>query len=177
MRLLLLHPDDPPLAGPWVRQRWDAVFDLARSGWAACERWSRFFGCPVKPVDGLRNGYAEIGKVRELLQLGLGRLLDREGLDWWELTAILVHQHLESLVLLWKFANDVPLDGEVWITREGFEADALRLWLGARLHVISSPAVLIRKGPRHYLNRLWRLPNAQVVQVLGDKYDAGYRIR
>ena len=174
MRLLLLHPDDSPLAGPWAGQRWDAVFDLARSGWAACERWTRVFGCPVKPIDGLRNGYAEIGRVRELLQLGLGRLVDREGLDWWELAAILVHQHLESLVLLRKFANDVPRNGEVWITRNGLEAHALRLWLGTRLHVISSP---VRKGLRHYLSRLWRLPSAQVVQVLGDKYDAGYRVR
>jgi hypothetical protein len=172
-----LHPDDSPLEGPWVRQRWDTVFDLARSGWAACERWARVFGCPVQPIDGLRNGYREIGKARELLQLGLGRLVDREGLDWWELTAIFVHQQLESLVLLRKFVDDLPPDAEVCITRDCFEARALRYWLGERLRVISSPAAPSRKGPRHYLNRLWRLPTAQVVQVLGDKYDAGYRVR
>ncbi len=177
MRTLLLHPDDPPLAGPWVRERWDAVFDLARSGWAACERWVRVFGCPVKPIDGLRHGHAEIGKVRELLQMGLGRLVDQEGLDWWELTAILVHQQLESVVLLRKFVDDLPPDAEVSITRDGFEARALRSWLGERLRVISSPGAPARKGPRHYLNRLWRLPSAQVAQVLGDKYDAGYRVR
>ncbi len=177
MRFLLLHSEDSPLAGPWVGQRWDVIFDLARSGWAACERWSRSFGCPVKPIDGLRNGNTEIGKVRELLQLGLGRLVDREGLDWWELTAILVHQSLESLVLLWKFANDVPQNGEVWITRDGFEADALRLLLGARLHVISSPTVPSHKGLRHYASRLRRLPAVHVLQIVGDKYDAGYRVR
>lgn len=177
MQVLLLHPDDRPALGPWVGQRWDAVFDLARSGWAACERWSRVFGCPVKPIDGLRDGYAEIRKVRELLQLGLGRLIDREGLDWWELTAILVHQQLESLVLLRKLADDLPQHGEVWITRDGFEADALRLLLGARLHVIPSPTTPSRQGLRHYLSRLHRLPRAQVLQILGDKYDAGYRVR
>jgi hypothetical protein len=177
MQVLFLHADDSPRSGPWIGRHWDAVFDLARSGWAACERWSRDFGCPVKPIDGLRDGYAEIGRVRELLQLGLGRLVDKEELDWWELTALLVHQQLERLVLLRRLANDVPPDGEAWITRDGFEADALRLSLGARLHVIRSPEASSRKGPRHYLNRLWRLPNAQVVQVLGDKYDAGYRVR
>ena len=177
MKILLVHPDDRPLSGPWVGQRWDAVFDLARSGWAACERWSRAFGCPVKPIDGLRNGFAEVGKVRELFQLGLGRLVDREGLDWWELTAILAHQRLESLVVLWKFANDVPRDGEVWITRGGFDADALRPVLGSRLHVMPSQAASSRRGAGHYLSRLWRLPNSQVIQVLGDKYDTGYRIR
>ncbi|MFY9558885.1 MAG: hypothetical protein WAQ52_01505 [Terriglobales bacterium] len=131
----------------------------------------------MRPIDELRDGYNEIRRVRELLQLGLGRLVDREGLDWWELTALLVHHQLETLVLLRKLANDLPPHGEAWITRDGFEADALRLSLAGRLHVLPSPGAPLRKGLRHYLNRLWRLPSAQVVQTLGDKYDAGYRVR
>src|SRR2546423_8884727 len=103
MKILLVHTDDRPMSGPWVGQRWDAVFDLARSGWSACERWSRIFDCPVKPIDALRNDATAMGRVRELLRIGLGRLVDREGLDWWELTAILVHQQLEALVLLRMF--------------------------------------------------------------------------
>jgi hypothetical protein len=177
MRILLLHPEDSPLVGPWLGQRWNAVYDLARSGWDAYERWSGALGCPVKPIDGIRDGLTEIHKVSELLKLGLGHLVDREGLDWWELTAIMVHQRLESLVLLWKLANDVPRDGEVWITRDGFEANALRLRLGTRLHLIPSTAAQSRKGLRHYADRLRHLPIPQVLQILGDKYDAGYRVR
>ena len=120
---------------------------------------------------------SQIGQVRELLQLGLGRLVDAEGLDWWELTAILVHQPLESLVLLKKFADDLAPGAEVFVTRDGFEARALRLLLGARLQVISSAAAESRKGFRHYLDRLRRLPNAQILEILGDKYDTGYRVR
>ncbi|PYX33963.1 MAG: hypothetical protein DMG80_03935 [Acidobacteria bacterium] len=177
MKILLLHPDDSPLAGSWVEQKWDAVYDLARSGWAACERWSRIFGCTVKPIDGLRDGYAEIRKVRELLQYGFGRLVDREGLDWWELTSIFVHQPLENVILLRKFAEQVAPLAEVWITRDGIEAAALRQWLGTQVRVIAPLAKTGRKGPRHYLNRLRRLPGAQGLQILGDKYDAGYRVR
>ncbi|MBI3475468.1 MAG: hypothetical protein HY010_07030 [Acidobacteria bacterium] len=177
MKILLLHSEDSPLAGPWTGERWDVVYDLGRSGWPACERWSRAFGCPVKPIDGLRDGLAEIQKVRELLQLGLGRLVDREGLDWWELTAILVHDQLETVVVLRKLANGLPDDAEVWITRDGFHANALRQLLGARLHVIPSPAVRSRNGVAHYVNRLRQLPAAQVVQILGDKFDVRYRLR
>jgi hypothetical protein len=177
MKILLLHPEDEPLHGPWIGLRWDAVYDLARSGWAACERWSRVFCCPVRPIDGLREGGKQIGRVREVLQFGLGRLLDREGLDWWELTALLVHQHLESLALLRKLAEDLPPDAEVAITRDGFEAGALRLLLGKRLRVIASPAAQSGKGLRHYRNRLSRLPGAQILEILGDKYDTGYRVR
>jgi hypothetical protein len=177
MRILLLHPDDPPLEGPWIGQAWDVVFDLGRSGGHAYQRWSRVLGCPVQPMDGVRDGHAEIHKVRELLQLGLGYLVDREGLDWWELTAILVHFQLETLVVLRKLANQLPADAEVWITRSGFEAAALELLLGARLRVISSPAAPSRRGVRHYLGRLRQLPAWQTVQIVGDKYDAGYKLR
>jgi hypothetical protein len=177
MQVLLLHPDDGALAGPWIGHRWDAVFDLARSGWAACERWARVFGCPVRPIDALREDGSQIRRVRELLQLGTGRLVDQAGLDWWELTAILIHQQLESLVLLRKFVDGLPPEAEVSITRDGFEAQALRFWLGKRLRVISSPAAPPEKGLRHYADRLSRLPGAQVLEILGDKYDTGYRLR
>jgi hypothetical protein len=177
MRILLLHPDDSPLAGPWVGQAWDAVFDLARSGGPAYERWSRVLGCSVQPMEGIRDGHAEIHKVRDLLQLGLGYLVDREGLDWWELIAILVHLQLETLIVLRKLANQLPPDAEVWITRSSFEAAALGLLLGARLRVISSTGGPSRKSIRHYLSRLRQLPARQIVQILGDKYDAGYRLR
>src|SRR6266446_2988356 len=33
MRILLLHHEDSPLAGPWVGQGWSDVYDVARSGW------------------------------------------------------------------------------------------------------------------------------------------------
>src|SRR5215813_9349148 len=110
MRVLLLHSEDDPLSGPWAGQRWDRVYDLARSGWAACERWSRTFGCPVTPIDALRDGFAEVTRVGELLRFGFGRLLDSEGLDWWELTSIMVHQQMEWVVLLRKIAAELPPD-------------------------------------------------------------------
>ncbi len=177
MRILLLHLEDTPLTGPWIGQPWDLVFDLARSGAPAYERWSRVFGCPARPVDEVRDGQAEIRKVGELLKLGLGHLVDNEGLDWWELTAILFRFQLETLVVLRKWADRLPPDAEVWITRSGFEADALRLWLGARLHVLSSHAARPRKGLRHYYERWRQLPASSVLQVLKDKYDTGYRLR
>jgi hypothetical protein len=177
MKILLLDAADDPLSGPWIGQRWDAVFDLARSGWAACERWTKVFGCPVKPIDALREGNSQIRQVRELLRLGLGHLVDEEGLDWWELTAILVHQPLESLVLLKKFVDELARGAEVFITRDGFEARALRILLDVRLHVISSAKAGSDRGFRHYLDRLRRLPNAQILEILGDKYDTGYRVR
>src|SRR5262249_13505934 len=160
MQVLLVHPDDHPLAGPWADQKWDGVFDLARSGWVACERWSQALRCPLKPIDSLRDR-SRMDRVRELLQWGIGRLVDEHGLDWWELTSILLHQYLETLVLLWKFVDHLPPDARVFISRDGFEAHALRSLIGSRLHVCEARSGTDRKGLWHYADRLRRLPKAQ----------------
>ncbi len=177
MRILLLHREDDPLAGPWTGQAWDVVFDLGRGGWAAYERWAQEFRCPVQPIDGLKKGNSEIHRVRELLQAGRGRLVDREGIDWWELTALLIHEQLERLVLLQKFSEGISGGAEVFITRDSFEARALRLMLGDRLRVMDHKAASANKGLTHYGQRIKRLSSAQILDVLGDKYDGSYRLR
>ncbi len=177
MRILLLHGEDEPLAAPWLNQPWDLVFDLGRAGWVACERWTRAFGCPVRPMDGLKKGHSEFQKVRELLQMGRGRLVDQEGIDWWELTSLLIHEQLEKLVLLRRFVEDLAGDAQVFITREGFEARALRFMLGQRLQVIDNNAACQSKGLAHYGRRIKHLSGAQILDVLGDKYDGAYAWR
>ena len=177
MRILLLHPEDGPLEGPWAWQRWDAVFDLGRGGESARERWSHSFGCPVNPLDDLKPDNREISKVRELLKAGLGRLVDEEGLDWWELTAIEIHERLESLVRLRELVDELPPQADVSLSRGGFYAEVLKPLLGTRLHVIPGNEVAAQKRLRHYWNRLRQLPMAHVLQTLGDKYDMGYRVR
>jgi hypothetical protein len=177
MRILLFHREDQPLAGPWIGQSWDVVFDLGRGGWAAYERWAQAFRCPVQPIDGLNRDNSRTRRVRELLEWGRGHLVDREGIDWWEMTALLIHQQLETLVLLNKFAENVAPGAEVFITRNGFEARALRLLLGDRLQVMGQKAAPTRKNATHYVQRIKRLSGTQILDVLGDKYDGAYRVR
>src|SRR5207253_1195568 len=69
---------------------------------------------------------------------GRNRLLDAEGLDWWELTAIFFHQQIELLGVLRRFAENLKSSDELYITRPGFYADALRFLLRDRLQVLSS---------------------------------------
>ena len=177
MRILLLHREDDPLAGPWTGQAWDVVFDLGRGGWTAYERWAQVFRCPVQPIDGLNRDNFRTRRVRELLEWGHGRLVDREGIDWWELTALLIHQQLETLVLLKKFAENVANGAEVSVTRGGFEARVLRILLGDRLRVVDAKAAATRKGAAYYAERIRRLSGPQILDVLGDKYDGAYRVR
>jgi len=92
VKILLLHPDDSPEQGPWCQQDWDRVIDLGKGGYDFYKRLACQFSCPVIPLDSLRTGLREFERVREVFESGKNRLLDGEGLDWWELTAVFFHQ-------------------------------------------------------------------------------------
>lgn len=177
MRILLVHPDDHPERGPWVKQTWDRVIDLGRGGELTYERWTRQFGCPVAPLDSLRIGVEEFRRVREVLAAGKGRLLDEEKLDWWELTAIFFHQQIELMGILCRLTDSLGGSDQVFVTRPGFHADALREMLSNRLQSFSTEPSSQRQGVRHYLRTAWKFPLPQLLEILGDKYDASYSIR
>src|SRR6202167_3049813 len=99
MRILLIDPHDTADTGPWARQRWHRIVALGMGGKITYARWSRQFQCPVTTLDSLRNGFDDFRRVRELLGLGCGRLVDEYGLDLWEIMSILLHAEMEALVV------------------------------------------------------------------------------
>jgi len=150
VKILLVHPDDSPARGRWFHQRWDQVIDLGKAGCDSYTHWTRQFGCPVIPLDSLRIGVQECRRVREIFQSGCGRLLDSCGLDWWELTAMFFHEEIELLGTLRRFADQFGSDDQLFLTRPGFYAHALRLLLGDRVHLLSSRSSTKASG-LHYL--------------------------
>ena len=145
MRVLLIHPEDELQDGPWASQRWDRVIDVGKAGAESYAQAAASLGCPVTSIDAFRDNFKEMRKVRDLLALGMGRLIDRFGLDWWELTSILVHQQLEIAFLLREFVETVGEFDEVHVSRPGFHAEVLQLelwWLAST----ASPGKAIVKG-------------------------------
>ncbi len=175
MKTLLIHPQDGLQDGPWAAQRWDRIIDLGKDGALSREAAEAALGCPVSTLDAFRGNNEEKRRVRDLLAFGMGRLCDLYGLDWWELTAIDVHEQLEVVYLLQKFVETVGVNDEVYISRTSFHADALREMLGSRLCTFGP--IQRPKGARHYL-KVWRkfaLP--QLVEIFWDKTDPGFQFR
>ncbi len=175
MRILLLHPDDSLENGP-CQQKWDQVIDLGKGGCDFYRRSTLQLGCQVIPLDSLRIGVEDFQWVREIFESGRNRLLDAEGLDWWELTAIFFHQQIELLGVLRRFAENLKSSDELYITRPGFYADALRFLLRDRLQVFSSRIESNRSALR-YVRSAARFPIAQLAEILWDKYDSNYFLR
>jgi len=177
MRVLLIHPEDELQAGPWAFQRWDRVIDLGRAGASSYEQATASFGCPVGNLDGFRDNFKEKRKVRDLLALGMERLSDRFGLDWWELTSIMVHEQLETTFLLRLFVGTLGSRDEVHVSRPCFQADVLRLTPGVLVHTFSLPGNRQARGARHYLHVLKKFPVRQLLEIFWDKTDPGYQLR
>src|SRR2546425_1602920 len=175
MRILLLHPDDSLENGP-CQQKWDQVIDLGKGGCDFYRRSTLQLGCPVVPLDSLRVGVEDFQWVREISESGRNRLLDAEGLDWWELTAIFFHQQIELLGVLRRFAENLKSSDELYITRPGFYADALRFLLRDRLQVLSS-RIDSHHSALRYVRSAARFPIAQLAEILWDKYDSNYFLR
>ncbi|MGH9495153.1 MAG: hypothetical protein ACRD3B_09160, partial [Candidatus Sulfotelmatobacter sp.] len=107
----------------------------------------------------------------------LGRLEDDFGLDWWELTVILVHQEIEIAFLMHLLAESLGPQDEVHVSRPCFQADILRLALGSRVRVFASAARRRKRGVPHYVRVFKKFPLAQLVEIFWDKTDPGYQIR
>lgn len=155
-------------------QRWDTVLDLGLAGAESYRRWSDSLRCPVQPAAKLAR--AEFDQIRTFLASGLGCLLDRYGLDWWELISLEFHARIEQWLRFRKLAEEISSCDEACISRGGSERSAIAALLG-RSVASFSPAVTPVRRLQHYARLLSTFSGSQLLQILGDKYDSGYKLR
>jgi hypothetical protein len=176
MRVLLIDPLDTADAGAWAGERWDRIVDLGMGGKNTYARWSRQFQCPVTTLDSLRSGFEDFRRVRDLLGLGCGRLIDQHGLDWWEIMSILLHGEVETLILLQRLVQTLSSGDEVCVTRPGLHANLLQC-LREQVNVFPMRGGGRKTGLRHYARASSKLSASQMIDVFWDKYDSGYQLR
>jgi hypothetical protein len=175
MRVLLLQPEDWPSRGPWSREKWDLIVDLGKSSAFSAENWSRLHNCPVLRSDSFREGLPDVRRVRDMFSAGRGRLIDEEGIDWWNLTSLLVAQEALTLLALRKLAAEISPAAELWTTRPGGPAVLLALVLGRPLQTFERRGVA-RWGARgmRYAGLARRFSAPQIKEIFLDKYDPAY---
>jgi hypothetical protein len=178
MRILLLQPEDSPEQGPWSRQHWDLIVDLGKSSPFSEEEWSRQCGCPILRTDSFRHGIADARTVRQLFAPCLGRLIDEEGIDWWDLLALLVAPDALTLLALQAVAGALSSSAELWATRPGGVAGMLAVVLSRSIRDFGGSTLersLARVG--HTAGVARRFSASQIKEIFLDKYDPGYRWR
>ena len=178
MRVLLLQPEDSPGDGPWSRERWDLIVDLGKSSPFSAENWSREAGCPVLRSDSYRAGIEDVRQTREIFSAGRGRLIDEEGIDWWNLTFLDVEQEALMVLAFRRMAGEISPAAELWATRPGGPAGLLAILLQRPLRPFESRG-LARSAARalRYAGLARRFSAAQIKEIALDKYDPAYKWR
>jgi hypothetical protein len=177
MPVLLLHPDDD-FNRSWAGQPWDSVVDLGRAPKSFYDERSAELGCPVFSVFDLAHEVEDLQAWRPLLKLGLGSVVDRFGIDWWDVIGILLQSELQDIRLTLRLAEKLKGFRALVVSRPSAMAEALRRELGI-------PLQTLRRGPHQRLMTsilrgsaaATNLNFVQLRQVLYDKYDPHYRWR
>ena len=178
MKALLVHAKDSPRRGPWSGESWDLVVDLGTSSESVGQAWENELGCPVLRLAEYRRRVEDSRAAGQLLRAGFGRVLDEHGLDWWELTSLLIHGEVETLFAFERLVPDLRLVTEFHATRAEWPIDALGLLLGQNILDRSQH----KRWPwssqiRHYGRLCRTLSIPQLTQILLDKHDADFRWR
>src|SRR5713101_6528944 len=134
MRVLLLHPDDA-FHGPWTSQHWDSVIDLGRAPKSFYDERSAALGCPVSSVFDLAHEVEDLQIWRDLLQPGFGYVVDRFGIDWWDVISLVLQSELQDVKLALRLADKLSGCSTLATSRPSATADALRLQLEIPLQV------------------------------------------
>lgn len=178
MRVLLLQPEDSPEVGPWSERHWDLIVDLGRSSPYSEQQWSRQYKCPILRSNCFRHGVADGKRVRESFSVGQGRLVDKEGIDWWELMLPLLVTDALTALASRSVAGEISSSAELWATRPGGPAGMLAVVMDRPVRDFGPrgmPRAVARVARMAGLLR--RFPAAQIKQIFLDKYDPAYEWR
>lgn len=178
MRVLLLHPEDSPQRGPWSAQRWDLIVDLGRSSATSAAAWEEATHARVLRADSFRKGVEDIKQVRKLFSLGMSRLLDEEGIDWWELTSQIIAWETEAVLVFQRLIPEIDGTAEIWATRLDWPTGAISALLKRPLQSFSQqPSARLGTRVRRYGSLIRKFSAAQIKEIFLDKYDSDYQWR
>lgn len=178
MRVLLLHPEDLPDVGAWSRGRWDLIVDLGFAGPETYSDWSRTLSCRVLSIHQFAGQTQSYRWVNQIFERGRGRLLDRMGLDWWELLAMESYQDLHTLYLLRELQRELrggPVD--LMASRPHRSTRIAEQSFCVSLHYFVQSGERGMRRVTRALRSARKLRPAQIAEIAFDKWDPRYQLR
>src|SRR5277367_1456176 len=106
MRVFLLHPDDD-FHGSWMSEHWDLVVDLGRAPKSHYDEQSAALRCPVFSVFDLAVEVEDLQIWRQQFELGMGQVVDRFGIDWWDVISVVLQPELQDVRLAVRLAEKI----------------------------------------------------------------------
>jgi hypothetical protein len=176
MRVLLLHPEDYlPASQPG--RGWDLIVDFGRAPAVTYEKWAKQSSGRVISLYDFVRGREDMHRVRELLQLGMGQMVDASGIDWWDVLSLLIEPDLRQLMLIVRLARELKGECDLHASRSMSLATALQSLIGAKQVKVETGFRPVMQWARHYRDLLSQLDTAQISQSFQDKFDREHLLR
>jgi len=177
MRVLLLHHEDE-FSDRLKGQGWDWIVDLGRAPKSFYDEWSIALGCRVSSIYDLALEIEDVRVWRDLFAVGLGRVVDGLGVDWWDVIGLFLHPDLQDIRLAARLAGKLGQDCMLTASRPSLPANVVRLQLGMPVRVLQSGIdARLRTRISRYRAAVRNLSFGQLRQVAHDKFDPHYRWR
>ena len=177
MRVLLLHPAVSPFAGPWTHVHWDMIVDLGCAGPSTYAEWNRTLHTRIFSIHEYAGDLDSYRWVNRVFDYGRGKLLDRMGLDWWDLLCAENYHALHVLWLFQRLKTEIGGSVEIWCVRpHEFARVAEQVFGQCRGYFQNGDESLIGRSLRA-VRSARNLRLAQIIEIAFDKWDPGYRIR
>jgi hypothetical protein len=176
MRIYFLDQREsrPPLNEKW---RWDLVVDLGRSSDLTYESHSREFGCPVISLYQFAEEVSDLYLSRQLIEAGVGKLMDSEGLDWWSLLSPDLVPGLLQLIMVHRLAAHLSTECEMFSRQPDYRIAALHRLLGGKLVNTDRPLARTSRRVRRFSSIASSLKFSQLFQIAQDKFDTNHTFR
>jgi len=176
MRVLLVAPESG-IPADVLKIAPSSIIDLARAPVSTYQEWSRAAQCPVFSLYDLAEGTDDLHGTRELVELGMDHVVDRSGIDWWDVLVQAVVPQLQQLMLVCRLGGQLPNVKEIFSTRNHPLAKALGESCHARVVGTQSRSRFPVERAKRSLHTFAHLDLAQMAQVLQDKFDPQHTIR
>ncbi len=99
-------------------------------------------------------------------------------LDWWELVALLIHEELETALLVSRICAALPPTDEIYASRSSWPVSAVAADLKREVKTVGpNPDARTSGRLAHYWNVVRKFSWPQLTEIFLDKYDAGYKWR
>src|SRR5882724_1560643 len=148
MRVLLLHREDR-LTLPSM-DKWDLIVDLGNSPVSVYETWQQQTGCPIVRLSSYARGFEDIYALKRESNLAHGLVVDKFGIDWWDVLLPMLYSNLNRCWMLLRLAKDLGNSVQLFCSRPDPHASALQEFLGVECSPLPGTSSALARKVRHY---------------------------
>jgi hypothetical protein len=176
MKVLLLHNEDVPWRGPWASIDWELIIDLGFAAPSTYKMWSERCGTPVRSIHEFARDGQSYASIPGILDLGRDRLVDRTGLDWWEIIGVVKYHELRAFYLLKCLTRELGSNAVYHATRGNSYTELLGGLMGRPIPRFQAAPGFLERWTRS-LRSAVKLSPANTFEIACDKWDPDYSVR